>query len=375
MSPVIILGLVLMWAVVLVPMWLRRHDEVEESRSVDRFSSAMHTLSRHEGRPSQRNVHPSRESRVPDMHVHVSGASAPDAVAARRRRGLARRRARLLGVLALVAVAALGIAVAVGGVLIWAIEVMVDLSAITYFMHLRRVAIRAAAAKRRAAARRRGSVELKQLEQEISSTSPAPQWQEGVTVHRGPISTSAQPQVQTFTMPLGASEPAAGPAAEAIFDQYEAWDEESQSPAVASATSGATSRSASSDGFFDQESDLAVDEPLQPSFMETGPVRASRAVVEPEPELHIDLVEHEYSSTRAARAAAHAAAEAATVGGKPWEPVPVPKPTYATKPVAPSRPTYQAPREPLLPPIESAAELQGDDDLEAILDRRWAVND
>lgn len=39
----VIVGL---WAVVLVPMWLRRHDEVSESRSVDRFQGAMRTLSR-----------------------------------------------------------------------------------------------------------------------------------------------------------------------------------------------------------------------------------------------------------------------------------------------------------------------------------------
>ena len=38
--------IILIWVVVLLPMWLRRHDEVvEERRSVDRFSSAMRTLS------------------------------------------------------------------------------------------------------------------------------------------------------------------------------------------------------------------------------------------------------------------------------------------------------------------------------------------
>ena len=40
---VIIIGL---WAVVLVPMWLRNHDATVESKSVDRFSTAMRTLSR-----------------------------------------------------------------------------------------------------------------------------------------------------------------------------------------------------------------------------------------------------------------------------------------------------------------------------------------
>ena len=35
-----------MWALVLVPMWLRRHDEAQESKSADRFARAMGTLRR-----------------------------------------------------------------------------------------------------------------------------------------------------------------------------------------------------------------------------------------------------------------------------------------------------------------------------------------
>jgi hypothetical protein len=38
--------IVALWAVVLVPMWLRRHDDVAEVRQVDRFSKAMRILSR-----------------------------------------------------------------------------------------------------------------------------------------------------------------------------------------------------------------------------------------------------------------------------------------------------------------------------------------
>jgi hypothetical protein len=38
--------IVVLWAVVLVPMWMRRHDTETEVRSVDRFSNAMGTLSR-----------------------------------------------------------------------------------------------------------------------------------------------------------------------------------------------------------------------------------------------------------------------------------------------------------------------------------------
>lgn len=46
MSALILLVIVVAWAVVLVPMLLRRHDQVSESRSVDRFETAMRVLSR-----------------------------------------------------------------------------------------------------------------------------------------------------------------------------------------------------------------------------------------------------------------------------------------------------------------------------------------
>jgi hypothetical protein len=45
-SGVILLAIVAMWAIVLVPTLLRRHDNVTESRSVDRFATAMRILSR-----------------------------------------------------------------------------------------------------------------------------------------------------------------------------------------------------------------------------------------------------------------------------------------------------------------------------------------
>jgi hypothetical protein len=373
-SPVIILGLVLMWAVVLVPMWLRRHDEVEESRSVDRFSTAMHTLSRHEGRPAQRNVRATSRNPSAEVHVHVSGASAPDAVAARRRRGLARRRSRMMMLLAVTTVAVLGAAVALGGMLFWIVQVMLDLVAVAYATHLRRMAILAAASRRRAVARRRGNAELDELEREPLwdarnrvQDEREPLWEEGITVHRGPI------RAATVAAPVYAS--AAAPASaelDDVFDQTSPWDEADLGFAApaASAAGPARVRMAANDGFFDQETDLSAATSPRPSFIETGAIPASSLAAEPEAE-----PDHEYASDRAARAAAHAAADARTLGGKPWEPIAVPRPTYSMKPVAPSRPVRQTPPERLLPPVERTAELEADDNLEAILDRRWAVND
>lgn len=334
MSPVIILGLVLMWAVVLVPMWMRRHDEVEETRSVDRFSAAMHTLSRYDDRQRGAvNAHRSRS-----LDVHVSGASAPDAIAARHQRGLAYRRMRAFGVLMLVDVVFLLIAAFTGSVLVWVLQVMLDLASVAFVVHLRRMAVLAAAARRRAARQRRDS---RLLEEALSE----PDWQEGVTVRRAAPAVAASYGV------------AAAERAEVddVFDQTAVGDGR---VAAASATASAVA----SDGFFDQEAEAAAivseagPEPERaPSFVEAGVQRASRVVIE--------------SEERPAAPAAEA------VGGSPWVPVPVPKPTYAMKPAAPPRPTRRRTSEPILPAVEPVVELETDDDLEAILDRRWAVND
>ena len=91
-----------MWAVVLVPMWLRRHDEAQESKSADRFARAMGTLRRGDAGSSAGASHrevlmPRRPSSVRDTQVVVTGPRGtvtPAAAAAERRR-------RVLGVLVL----------------------------------------------------------------------------------------------------------------------------------------------------------------------------------------------------------------------------------------------------------------------------------
>jgi hypothetical protein len=315
-----------MWAVVLVPMWLKRHDEVEESRSVDRFSAAMHTLSRYDD--NQREATMSHRSC--DLDVHVSGASAPDAIAARRRRGMAQRRTRSLAVLALTDLVVLLLAAVTGMVLLWALQIILDVAVVSFVVHLRRLAIQAAAARRRAARRQRDRRQLEAALAEPADAAPA--WEEGFTIRR------AAPVVE----PVYVGSAVRRVAAEAVFDQTA--EAEGQAPVFAGA----------SDGFFDQEADLPATADAAPSFIEAGAQRASR-VVERE----------ERPSAPAAEA----------VGGSEWEPKPVPRPTYAMKPAAPQRPVRRRPSEPILPPVETVAEVDTDDDLEAILDRRWAVND
>ena len=164
MSAVIYAAIVVMWAVVLVPMWLRRHDAATESRSVDRFSTAMRTLSRRTtSGPGRRYVVMPRRSEG-GVSVHVSGAAAPPAPApakpvrpteqARRPRPktatatrqrpslVARRRRLLLGLLGLTLFTMLLAAV---GVLSWALQVVFDVILIAFCMHLRAQVKRAAA--------------------------------------------------------------------------------------------------------------------------------------------------------------------------------------------------------------------------------------
>ncbi|MEO6821951.1 MAG: hypothetical protein ABI468_05700 [Candidatus Nanopelagicales bacterium] len=83
------LVLVVVWAFVLIPMWLRKHDEANESRSVDRFSRALSSLSGRRDRKGQKSsggaflrarsvVMPGRPRGAQDPQVTVTGACAPE---------------------------------------------------------------------------------------------------------------------------------------------------------------------------------------------------------------------------------------------------------------------------------------------------------
>jgi len=69
--------IIALWAVVLVPMWVRRHDEARQSKSVDRFSDAMRTLARRPANGGREIVVPQRDSE-PLVHATSRGpVSAP----------------------------------------------------------------------------------------------------------------------------------------------------------------------------------------------------------------------------------------------------------------------------------------------------------
>ena len=118
MSSTILMAIVLvvMWLVVLVPMFVRRGDERSETRSMDRFATAMRVLSRRSagtggvaGRRPYATVPPT---------TYADGAS-PVRAAARAR--MMRRRRRTLSVRAVTALLALPGALLVSGWL-WLVE-------------------------------------------------------------------------------------------------------------------------------------------------------------------------------------------------------------------------------------------------------------
>jgi membrane protein implicated in regulation of membrane protease activity len=162
-SAVIYAAIVVMWAVVLVPMWLRRRDAATESRSVERFSTAMRTLSRRtHATPGRRYVvMPRRQPGT--VSIHVSGAAATAAASPRAGRAtrpvvgaarasmVRRRRRTTLALLGLVTLTAL---FAMVGMFPWLAQLVVDVLLVGFLAHLRTQARRAAAVARQ---RGRGS--------------------------------------------------------------------------------------------------------------------------------------------------------------------------------------------------------------------------
>lgn len=92
-SGLIYAAIAVMWAAVLIPMWLRNHDSVSENRSAERFGQAMRVLSRKEQDDAEETF---EKSAAP-----VGAAARPRRPQQRPRpqRTLAQRRARTLAVL------------------------------------------------------------------------------------------------------------------------------------------------------------------------------------------------------------------------------------------------------------------------------------
>jgi hypothetical protein len=170
MSSFIVLGIVAIWILVLVPMWLNRHDSDSASRSMDSFSAAMRVLSRH---PAARTSRSDRRYLVlPRDDWGVTVDNQPETSTGRRPRtlrlpvlrlpttrrdpyarplsGRARVIARRRRVALLFAILTIGLAAsAVVFHTSWWFELGAGVALALYVIHLRTDAIRAAEMRRR----------------------------------------------------------------------------------------------------------------------------------------------------------------------------------------------------------------------------------
>jgi hypothetical protein len=121
--------IIVLWIGILLPMWLRRHDEALESRSVDRFTSAMRTLSARSAGDRREVLMPARGSDP----VHADGAAR--AVGAGRA-VLAARRRRTFGLLVAMTLAVAGLGL-LGVVPPWS-AALPALLLLVFVVHLRR---------------------------------------------------------------------------------------------------------------------------------------------------------------------------------------------------------------------------------------------
>jgi hypothetical protein len=147
-SGVLILVLVAMWALLLVPMWLRRHDEVNQTRSVDRFTTAMRILSRQDraAAGARSMVKPPLPGASLETRREWLPRLRQTAPMTGRARLLARRRRVFL---TLVGVAFVTFVAAVFGALSFWWQAVADLALLAYAFHLRAEATRARSSRER----------------------------------------------------------------------------------------------------------------------------------------------------------------------------------------------------------------------------------
>lgn len=131
-SGLILLGIVVAWLAVLVPMALRSHDTSAALKSADKFSDAMRVLSRRDDRRERRAVVVPRRP----------AAKAPTLT-------LAERRRRTL--IALLGVALVTLGLGLFGSTLLVVHVLCDLLLVGFVVHCRRQAILKAQRQRRQA--------------------------------------------------------------------------------------------------------------------------------------------------------------------------------------------------------------------------------
>jgi Ca2+/Na+ antiporter len=156
--------IIAMWAAYFIPLLVRRHDQLSESRSVERFSRAMRTLSRKSSSPSDRRevVMPRREAARLEVSVKRRVVSEAARARDRRSRALARRRRVLVTLLLTTVLSAVLVAT---GVLPWWSVLLLLVGSAAYLVHLRRTAtVRRQVGRTRTAAQRRSDARARRRE-------------------------------------------------------------------------------------------------------------------------------------------------------------------------------------------------------------------
>jgi len=314
MSAVIYAAIVLIWLIVLVPMWLRRHEATTDERSTDRFEGAMRVLARRQAPRSADRRYVVMPKRSAATSVHVSGS--PEPVKRGHRWHLpfgagsgasskpksprpdtprapaspaVRRRRTLLGLLV---VTFLFVVLSAVGVMPWPLLLLPGLLLAVYVVHLRSQARQAAAVSRQ---RRRGA-----------------------TAHR----TAGRPQVRRPMPQRPVSQPPVGRPA----------------PVVSYGT-------------------------VEPDQVTVGAAVPSYDEGTPEPA----VAESEYAEPAYAE---FSEAE------RTWEPTPVPPPTYSLKPPAPAHVAFDdLDGEPVADDDADDLDRILDHEFDSHIERRRAVND
>lgn len=193
MSGLIGLAIIGIWLVVLVPMWLNRHEADDATRSMDSFSTAMRVLSRRSPSKGDRRyvVMPRRDN------LGVTVDNNPGATTTGRRFSLRPRtpvavgstgRARLMARRRRLATVVLGLLLVLlvtstVGLTSWWYELAVGLAAAGYLIHLRNEAIRLQEVQRRRRARAARAV------------ASSEQW-DAQPAYRLPVASRPQPMLR-----------------------------------------------------------------------------------------------------------------------------------------------------------------------------------
>jgi hypothetical protein len=210
-SGILIIAIAIVWAVVLIPMWLKKHDEANQSRSVDRFSRAMGSLSsRRAGRKVEDPAEPRsvvmpqrpRDAYEPTIEVKSQRPAVPLTAAGR---AAGRRRRVLISLLAmtlLVLPAAL-----LHKIPRWSVAIPILLAVVFVVSSRRQVARAAEMARRR---RQRGELTTAaKAAQQVYAGAPAVR-RGSRSVMRGPIASTSSVALESPAVVAYVEELAAG---------------------------------------------------------------------------------------------------------------------------------------------------------------------